>query len=99
MDLNWSLTALSYLDQLPPTERLRVLHAVEQVSTNWDSLEGTRLHRLRSDQDDLFSLRAGSDLRVLVQRSDDVVTVVDVVRRSQIEGLRRIAEQRQAASG
>jgi hypothetical protein len=41
----------------------------------------------------------GSDLRVLVRRGDDVITVVDVVRSSQVEGLRRLSERRPAAVG
>ena len=99
MKLEWNFTAESYLDQLPSTERSRVLHAVERLPTTWDSLDGTRLNRLKGDQTDLFPLRVGSDLRVLVRRRDDVITVVDVVRRGQVDGLRRATKQRQAASG
>jgi hypothetical protein len=99
MKLEWNFTAESYLDQLPSVERSRVLHVVKQLPTSWDGFEGTRLHRLKGDQNDLFSLRVGSDLRVLVRRRDDVITVVDVVRRSQVDGLRRVTKQRQAASG
>jgi len=57
MKLEWNFTAESYLDQLPSTERSRVLHAVERLPTTWDSLDGTRLNRLKGDQTDLFSLR------------------------------------------
>ena len=99
MKLEWSFTAESYLDQLSKVERSRVRHAVEHLPASWDSLEGTRLYRLKGDQNDLFSLRVGSDLRVLMQRRDDVITVVDVVRRSQVDGLRRVTKQHQAASG
>jgi len=99
MPLEWNLTAESYLDQLPSVERSKVLHAVEQLSANWDRLEGTRLHRLVGGQNDLYSLRAGSDLRVLVLRRGDLITVVDVVRKSQIDGLRRVTERNQAAFG
>ena len=91
MDLTWSLTAEAYLDQLSGSERAKVLHAVSQLRSGWDALEGKELNRLVGMQDNLFSLRAGSDIRVLVKRTDDVVAVVDVVRRSQVEGLRRVA--------
>jgi mRNA-degrading endonuclease RelE of RelBE toxin-antitoxin system len=99
MQLEWSLAAGSYLDQLPPSEQSKVLHAVEQLSADWDNIEGTRLHRLIGDHDDLWSLRAGSEFRVLVRRSGDLITVVDVVRRSQIDGLRRAAERHATALG
>lgn len=91
MKLAWSLTAEAYLDQLSSIERARVLRAVAQLQSGWSRLEGSELKRLAGEHDNLFSLRAGSDIRVLVKRNADVVTVVDVVRRSQIEGLRRIA--------
>jgi len=53
---------------------------------------------LRDDTESLYKLRVGADLRVLVRPQEDVITVVDVVRKSQIEGLRRLVEQRRAAS-
>lgn len=96
MKLEWDFTAESYLDQLPPEERSKVLHAVERLPAVWDdnSPGHNRLHRLRGGQDNLYSLRVGNDLRVLVSRRDDVINVVDVVRRSQIDGLRRISSMR-----
>lgn len=99
MKPEWTFTAESYLDQLPSTERSRVLHAVEHLPAAWEDLHGTRLKRLGGDQADLFSLRVGSDLRVLVRRRGDAITVVDVVRKGQVEGLRRVTKQHQAASG
>ena len=96
MKIAWSLTAESYLDQLSPTERAKVTNAVAKLKTEWGK-PGAELKQLAGDQDDLFSLRVGSDIRVLVKRDDDAVIVVDVVRRSQIEGLRRVASL--AASG
>ena len=99
MRLEWSFIAESYFDQLSPAERSRVLHVVEQLPVSWDTLEGTRLQKLEGDQSGLFSLRVGSDLRVLVRRQDDAVTVIDVVRRGQVDGLRRVTEQRQLVPG
>jgi mRNA-degrading endonuclease RelE of RelBE toxin-antitoxin system len=99
MKLDWDFAAESYLDQLASRERARVLHAVEKLPTKWDSLIGSALKQLKGDQDNVFSLRVGSDLRVLVRRGDDVITVVDVVRSSQVEGLRRLSERRPAAVG
>lgn len=99
MKLEWTFTAESYLDQLTPKERSKVLQVVEDLPMAWDHLGEARLSKLAGDKTGLFSLRVGSDLRVLVRRRGDVVTVVDVVRRSQIDGLRRVAKQRQAASG
>lgn len=99
MKLEWTFSAESYLDQLSHGERLKVLHAVERLSTGWDSLHDDRLRRLTGGQDNLYSLRVGADLRVIVRRQENVATVVDVVRRSQIDGLRRLANQHQPASG
>ena len=86
MELEWTFSAESYLDQLPHEERLKVLHAVERLSTGWDTPHDGRLRRLTGDQGNLYSLRVGADLRV-------------IVRRSQIDGLRRLANQHQTAPG
>jgi mRNA-degrading endonuclease RelE of RelBE toxin-antitoxin system len=99
MKLEWTFTAESYLDQLPQEERSKVLHAVESLPTAWDSLGGARLNRLAGDDNDLYSLRVGADLRVIVLRENDVITIIDVIRRSQVDGLRRLTKARQAASG
>jgi mRNA-degrading endonuclease RelE of RelBE toxin-antitoxin system len=90
MTLEWTFTAESYLDQLSPEERSKVLHAVERLPVEWGHLGGARLNQLEGEEN-LYSLRVGADLRVLVRRRNDVVTVVDVVRRSQVDGLRRLA--------
>ena len=99
MKLEWAFTAEAYLDQLSSKERSRVLHAVEHLPVMWERLDGTRLNKLKGDQIDLFSLRVGSDLRALVRRRGDAITVVDVVRTGQVEGLRRVTNQHEAASG
>ena len=99
MELEWTFSAESYLDQLPHEERSKVLHAVERLSAGWDSLHNGRLTLLTGDQGGLYSLRVGADLRVIVRRQENVILVIDVVRRSQIDGLRQLANQRQAATG
>lgn len=99
METEWTYTAESYLDQLPAAEQSKVLHAVQGLPAAWDNLGESRLSRLAGDQNDLYSLRVGADLLVLVKRADDHITVVDVVRRSQVEGLRRVAALRQSAPG
>ncbi len=98
MTLEWTYPAESYLDQLPPEERSKVLHAVQRLPASWDSLDNAQLNRITGDRADLYSLRVGADLRVLVSRHGDVITVVDVVRRSQIDGLRRLMGHRPAAA-
>jgi hypothetical protein len=90
MTLEWTFTAESYLDQLSPEERSKVLHAVERLPSEWGRLGGARLTQLEGEEN-LYSLLVGADLRVLVRRRDNVVTVVDVVRKSQVDGLRRLA--------
>ncbi len=98
MRLDWTFTAESYLDQLSPEERSKVLHAVERLPVEWGSLGESRLNRLEGEQN-LYALRVGADLRVLVRRQDEVVTVVDVVRRSQVDGLRRLGKLDPALAG
>ena len=98
MRLDWAFTAESYLDQLPREERSKVLHAVESLPTAWNTLGAARLARIESDPNDLYSLRVGADLRVIVRQRDDLLTVVDVIRRSQIDGLRRLTASRRAVS-
>lgn len=99
MNLEWTLTASSYFDQLSPAEQSRVLHTVKDLATGWDRFEGNQLQKLAGDPDGLFSLRVGFDLRVIVQRNGEVVTVVDVIRRGQIDGLRRVMKLHQPAVG
>jgi hypothetical protein len=53
---------------------------------------GASLNQLTGKDAELYSLRVGSDLRVLLTRGNDLISVVDIVRKSQVEGLRRLAE-------
>jgi hypothetical protein len=97
MPVEWTFTAESYLDQLPQAARAQVLHALEGLPAAWDGLLGARLAPVKGNREDLFQLRVGGDLRVLLRRRGEVITVVDVVRRSQIDGLRRAALPQTAA--
>lgn len=98
MKVDWDFTAEAFLDQLPSQERAKVIHAVQRLSTVPDDSNGPQLTKLAGVQSDLYSLRAGSDLRVLLRKRNESVTVVDVVRRSQVEGLRRLQKQGQSAA-
>lgn len=94
MRVDWTFPAESYLDQLAPEEQSKVLHAVRRLAGSWgDQLPLGFLRHLEGDEPDLYSYRVGADLRVIVHRAEhgDTMTVVDVVRRSQIDGLRRRA--------
>jgi mRNA-degrading endonuclease RelE of RelBE toxin-antitoxin system len=97
MKVDWDFTAEAFLDQLPSEERAKVLRAVQRLSTAPDGSNETQLKKLAGAQNDLYSLRVGGDLRVLIRVSDDIITVVDVVRRSQVDGLRRLHKQGQSA--
>lgn len=93
MQIDWDFTAQTYLDQLPRREQAQVTRAVERLGDAWDALEPNRLSRLKSPLPEsvpLYALRVGSDLRVLLKRDADMITVVDVVRRAQIDGLREL---------
>jgi hypothetical protein len=98
MKLEWAFTAETYLDQLSWRERSKVLHAVDRLLEEWDDLIGGSLNRLTGEGAGLYALRVGSDLLVLLTRKDDLISVVDVVRKSQVEGLRRLAGARHAAA-
>jgi mRNA-degrading endonuclease RelE of RelBE toxin-antitoxin system len=98
MKVDWDFTAEAFLDQLPSQERAKVVHAVQRLSTAPDGSNETQLEKLAGIQNDLYSLRVGGDLRVLVRKRNESITVVDVVRRSQVEGLRRLHKQGQSAA-
>jgi len=98
MKVDWEFTAETFLDQLPAREQARVTRAVQRLSTAPASADGTPLEKLTGDLSDLYLLRVGGDLRVLVRKHDDVITVVDVIRRSQLEGLRRLGNPGQNAA-
>jgi mRNA-degrading endonuclease RelE of RelBE toxin-antitoxin system len=98
MKVVWDFTAEAFLDQLPSQERAKVIHAVQRLSTVPDASNGAQLTKLAGVQSDLYSLRAGSDLRVLLRKRNEIITVVDVVRWGQVEGLRRLQKQGQSAA-
>jgi mRNA-degrading endonuclease RelE of RelBE toxin-antitoxin system len=98
MKVDWDFTAEAFLDQLPPQERAKVVHAVQRLSMTPDCSNETQLTKLAGVQSDLYSLRVGGDLRVLIRIRNEDLTVVDVVRRSQVEGLRRLQKQGQSAA-
>ena len=93
MLMEWTFIAESYLDQLPEVARTQVMHALEGLPSAWDKLPGTLLAPLGENGQNLFVLRVGDDLRVLLRRGA-AITVIDVVRRNQIDGLRRAAVER-----
>jgi mRNA-degrading endonuclease RelE of RelBE toxin-antitoxin system len=97
MKVDWDFTAEAFLDQLPSQERGKVLRAVQRLSTAPEGSKETQLEKLAGVQNDLYSLRVGGDLRILIRSSNNVITVVDVVRQSQVEGLRRLHKQGHSA--
>lgn len=96
MKVDWDFTAEAFLDQLPSRERANVVRAVEKLSAAPEGSNEAHLTKLAGSQSDLYSLRAGSDLRVLLRKRNEIITVVDVVRRSQVEGLRRLHKEGQS---
>jgi mRNA-degrading endonuclease RelE of RelBE toxin-antitoxin system len=98
MKVDWDFTAEAFLDQLPSQERAKVVHAVQRLATVSDGSNETQLTKLAGVPNDLYSFRVGGDLRVLLRKRNETITVVDVVRRSQVEGLRRLHKQGQSAA-
>jgi hypothetical protein len=54
--------------------------------------------KLAGIQGDLYALRLGGDLRVIVHENNLTITVLDVVLRSQVEGMRRLHRQGQSVA-
>jgi hypothetical protein len=94
MTIDWDFTAQSFLDQLPEQDQKRVLHAVERLGSASGRLDTSRLENLPSlpaqAGTDNHLLRVGNDLRVVLQRHDNAIRIIDVFRQSQIEGLRQL---------
>lgn len=99
MEIVWDFTAGAYFDQLSLEDRSKVVHSLKRLAADWNAFGALRLHRLSPDEPDLFSLRVGADLRVLLRRESDLITVVDVVRHSQVDGLRQLTKDRRVAAG
>jgi mRNA-degrading endonuclease RelE of RelBE toxin-antitoxin system len=96
MEVEWDYTAEVFLDQLPSQEQAKVIHAVQRLATARDG--ETQLTRVAGVENDLYSLRVAGDLLVLVRKGNGTINVVDVVRRSQVEALRRLHKQGQSAA-
>jgi hypothetical protein len=91
MQVLWELTARSFFDQLSKRDQAAVERSVLRAAENWEHLGPTHLKQVIGVSDKngrpLMVLRVGGDLRVLLNRIDKRVVVVDVLRRSQIERL------------
>jgi hypothetical protein len=103
MEVNWAFTARTFLDQLPKREQQQVMSSVEHAAQNWGvALGSSRLKALqgfpKDESEQLYLLRAGHDLRVLISRRENIIVVVDVVRRSQIERLQSIQRRFKGSS-
>jgi hypothetical protein len=91
MTFDWDFTAQSFMDQLPATDQNRVLVAVERLLGSWPKIDVASVHRLRSSADgEEYLLRVSGDLRVVFRPVDQTIRIVDVFRRSQLEGQRAL---------
>jgi hypothetical protein len=98
MKLEWTYIANTYFDQLSGPEQSNVMHAVARLPEDWDNLQGNRLNPLTGDLSGHYALKVGDDLRVIVKPEGNVISIVDVVRTAQINGLRRVAGTARRAS-
>ncbi|MBB4952620.1 hypothetical protein H4S14_000662 [Agrobacterium vitis] len=98
MKREWTFTAESYLDQLSPADKSKVVHAVDRLPLDTRKiLEYKNVTKVDGERN-LYALRVGSDFQVLIKLDNGVISIVDVVRRGQVDGLRRrIDVVRQAA--
>ncbi len=46
---------------------------------------------MKGEDAELYALHVGSDLLVLLTRRNDLISIVDIVRKGQVQGLRRLA--------
>lgn len=88
--IDWDFTAQSFMDQLPASDRSKVLYAVERLRELRHPIADARIVRLQTAGQEEYVLRVGDDLRVAFQREDEAIRVVDVFRRSQLEDVRQL---------
>jgi hypothetical protein len=90
MKIVWELTARSFFDQLSPRDKATIQRQLTELGRLPVESTGpmTLLKGVYDQQRrQLYSLRAGADLRLLLYRTHDGVVVADIVRRSQLQGL------------
>lgn len=95
MEVEWTLAAQTFFDQLQPPDRARATHAIERASHDWDGLPRELLHMLSEvghGGGELYDLRVGADLRVILERCGQTIRIVDIVQRRQIDALRDLAK-------
>lgn len=98
MNIEWTYTAGTLYDQLSHPEKSMVLHAVERLPYEWEQLKGDRLQKLTGDLDGYYSLRIGFEFFAILSRDKDAIQVVDLIRKGQVDGLRRLRAASQAVS-
>ncbi len=87
MTVQWQFPAQTYLDQLSDQDQRRVRFAVERAEAGASGPDYEDPIDVAGEV--LQVLRAGPEYRVLLKRSGEDLTVVDVVRWGQIVGLQR----------
>jgi hypothetical protein len=91
MKVEWSLAAANFFDQLSFSDRSRVRHAAERLDEVLESAPGAKFERLKTDSDvPSFAYRVSPDLRLVFERRQDKIVILDVIRRGQLEGLRNL---------
>jgi len=86
MRTTWTLEASSFSDQLDDAARGRISAAIGQLERG--DLPPALLVPMHS-QPGLYRLRVGPDIRILFSRTPDGIRIVDIVKRSQIDHLRK----------
>ncbi|BCH58572.1 hypothetical protein RvVAR0630_11960 [Agrobacterium vitis] len=100
MKLEWTFTAESFLDQLSPADKSKVIHAVNRLQSESAPVSAGKNVRKLDGERYLYSLKVGSDFQIIFSLNKDVISIIDVVRKGQVDGIRRRIEMvRQAASG
>jgi hypothetical protein len=85
------LNAISFLNQLSKPESARVFKSIERFSSHYDALLASHVRKTRGLKDrtghDLYTYRAGQDLRVFFYVENQTLYVVDIARRSQLDSI------------
>ena len=86
IDVRWDFTAQSYFDQLPPEMRSDIAAAIDRVSMGDRS-------RVRVIEAGMSELRMNEDYRIVFTQKGNVITILDVISKRQVDALQRLSKR------
>ena len=95
MSVALSLNAMSFLNQVSRAECQRIERALERLSRNYDTLSRSHVQQLEhagvGQAHTLLSYRVARDVRVFFFVDEQVINVVEIIRKEQIDSLRALS--------